>query len=622
MTETRFRYPVWVRGDLDGFFGLMVDNLVQVLTIVFLCTVACGLPAELVFTRILPGVAISLIIGNLFYGIQAHYVARKYRKADTTALPYGINTPSVFAFAFFVIAPVYGMHKDDLGPEAAADLAWKAGLLACLVSGVIEFVGAFFAEKLRRVTPRAALLGVLAGVGIALIASEFAFRIYTKPLVGMLPLAILLLAYFGRFRFPLGLPGGLLVVGCGTVLAWGMSYFDISWFGGTDMSGERLRAALDQVRFIQPTFYGKEVVSVLTEPSILIPFLTVSIPMGLLNVLGSLQNIESAEAGGDKYATTPSLAVNGLGTIAAALFGSCFPTTIYIGHPAWKSMGAKAGYSILNGLFFTLLFLFGCGTFLSELIPIEAGAAIVMYIGIVITAQAFQATPREHAPAVAIALFPGLAAYLVIMIPLILNDSQASLTLAEMVKNMGPTSQLTILPGLLALFGANAGWMISALILTAIAVAFIEKRYKTATIWCAIATVLTLIGLLHSYRIEDNAIREFFIWQTDPVVGVKQTAPVDEAVTSQTASKIGSATTIVIIPGKHIYSYRAYPVAVGYALATIVFALAAVSVKKRAGAAPLSGTEFPAPTEPRRIADAPPISLQAEDNDQPPLEST
>ena len=580
MTDTRFRYPVWVRGDLDGFFGLMVDNLVQVLTIVFLCTVACGLPAELVFTRILPGVAISLIIGNLFYGIQAHYVARKYRKADTTALPYGINTPSVFAFAFFVIAPVYGMHKDELGPEAAADLAWKAGLLACLVSGVIEFVGAFFAEKLRKVTPRAALLGVLAGVGIALIASEFAFRIYTKPLVGMLPLAILLLAYFGRYRFPLGLPGGLLVVGCGTVLAWGMSLLDISWFGGTDMSGERLRAALDQVRFIQPTFYGKEVMSVLTEPSILIPFLTVSIPMGLLNVLGSLQNIESAEAAGDKYPTAPSLAVNGLGTIAAGLFGSCFPTTIYIGHPAWKSMGAKAGYSVLNGAFFTLLFLFGCGTFLSELIPIEAGAAIVMYIGIIITAQAFQATPREHAPAVAIALFPGLAACLVILIPLILNDSNASFTLAEMMTNMGPTSQLSTLPGLLALFGANAGWMISALILTAIAVAFIEKRYKAATIWCAVATVLTVIGLLHSYRIEDNAIREFFIWQPDPVVALNPAAPVDEVTSSQAAFEIETKADSELTPQKHIYSYRAYPVAVGYALATLVFALAAVSVKK------------------------------------------
>ena len=113
-----------------------------------------------------------------------------------------------------------------------------------------------------------------------------------------------------------------------------------------------------------------------------------------------LQNIESAEAGGDRFATGPSLAVNGIGSTLAGLFGSCFPTTIYIGHPGWKALGARSGYSIVNGLFFTVFFLFGLGPLLRALIPIEAGAAIVMYIGIIITAQAFQATPKRHAPAV------------------------------------------------------------------------------------------------------------------------------------------------------------------------------------------------------------------------------
>ncbi|MFH1745679.1 MAG: NCS2 family permease [Planctomycetota bacterium] len=573
MSDKPFRYPIWVRGDLDGFFGLMVDNLVQVLTIILLCTTVCGIPAELIFTRMLPGVAISLLIGNLFYGIQAHYIARKYRRPNTTALPYGINTPSVFAFTLFVMGPVYhvsvakGMVEQD-----AAELAWKAGMLACLVSGVIEFLGAFFAEKLRRVTPRAALLGVLAGVGIALIASDFAFRIYAKPMVGLLPLGILLLAYFGRYRFPFGLPGGLLVVIFGTALAWGLSALGIEHFGGVEMSAGRLRAALEQVHWIQPVFCGNEVLSVLSNPQVLIPFLTVSIPMGLLNVLGSLQNIESAEAGGDKYATAPSLAVNGLGTIAAGLFGSCFPTTIYIGHPAWKSMGAKAGYSILNGLFFTLLFLFGCGTFLKELIPIEAGAAIVMYIGIVITAQAFQATPRTHAPAVAISLFPALVALLVVKFLGLMHDSAASITLAELLSNPRPDAQIPELPGILALFGANAGWMVSALILTAMGVAFIEKRYKAGAIWCGAATVLTLIGLLHSYRVEGNVIREFFIWQPDPTAEVQAVPAVASAPTTQTTPVTEGEPS-----GPVVFAYRAYPLAVGYGLATIIFTLAAIS---------------------------------------------
>lgn len=570
--DQRFRYPLWVRGDVDGFFGLMVDNLAQVLLIIGLCTAPflCNLPASLVYQRILPGVAVSLLLGNLFYGCQAHFVARRDRNAACTALPYGINTPSIFAFVLFVMAPVYRMNEAALGESAAADLAWKAGMLACLVSGMIEFCGAFFAERLRRVTPRAALLGVLAAVGITFIASDFAFKIYTKPLVGLLPLGFLLLAYFGRYRFPLGLPGGLLVIAFGTALAWATTWTGLAGYGGVEMSASGLRDSLSEVRLLLPVFCGGELLGVLSHPEILVSFLSVSIPMGLLNVLGSLQNIESAEAGGDRYATGPSLAVNGLGTLAAGLFGSCFPTTIYIGHPGWKSMGARAGYSIVNGAFFTLLFLFGCGTFLKELIPLEAGAPIVMYIGIVITAQAFQTTPREHAPAVALALFPALAAILIVKFPLLLLDVGATTTLADVIDN--PNLNIPELPGLLALFGANTGWLVSGLILTAMTVALIDKRYKAAAIWCAAAAVLTAVGVLHSYRLEGNVVREYFIWQgweRDGSVGLASSvadAAATQPATAAAASRPASGAVV---------SERALPIAIGYGLIALVFALAA-----------------------------------------------
>jgi AGZA family xanthine/uracil permease-like MFS transporter len=88
-------------------------------------------------------------------------------------------------------------------------------------------------------------------------------------------------------------------------------------------------------------------------------YMAVIFPMGLFNVIGSLQNLESAEAGGDSYPTRPSLLTNGIATIVAAFFGSAFPTTIYIGHPGWKAMGARHGYSILNGVLISILCLCG-----------------------------------------------------------------------------------------------------------------------------------------------------------------------------------------------------------------------------------------------------------------------
>ena len=76
--------------------------------------------------------------------------------------------------------------------------------------------------------------------------------------------------------------------------------------------------------------------------------------MGLFNVLGSLQNIESAEAAGDSYPTMPCAGGERHRLGRAAAFGSCFPTTIYIGHPGWKELGARSGYSVLNGVFFAV----------------------------------------------------------------------------------------------------------------------------------------------------------------------------------------------------------------------------------------------------------------------------
>lgn len=516
MDSRPFSYPWWTRGDLDGFFGLMVDNLVQVLMITTLCTVVAGIPADFVSTRILPGVAVSLLIGNVFYGLQARSVARRDQNATCTALPYGINTPTVFAYILFIMGPVYrGAVAGGAPTEQAADMAWKAGLLACLVSGAIEFGAAFFAGPLRRITPRAALLGALAAIGITFIAGDFAFRIYTHPLVGLLPLMLVALAYFAEFRFPFHIPGGLLVIVVGAAGAWITSIPTIATSLGviplTDPAN--VTGAFKHIGFIVPTFCGNEIWSVIGSQDLLLRFLTISIPMGLMNALGSIQNIESAEAGGDRFAAGPSLAANGIGTLSAALFGSCFPTTIYIGHPGWKAMGARSGYSIANGLFYSLVFLLGFGQLLAALVPIEAGAAIILYIGILIAAQAFQTTPRAHAPAVALGFFPAIAAQIVVLLPQFMVDAGASRTLEQMLSAAGHGARVAILPGLVSLTGANSGWFILTLLLVATITSLTDRRYATAAGWMIATAVLTGLGLLHAYRVVGNDIRELFIWQ-------------------------------------------------------------------------------------------------------------
>ena len=384
-----------VRGDIDGFFGLALDNLVQLLLIDALCRTVLGFPPELIYGRVLPGAAISILVGNLAYSYQAMKLMARTGRRDVCALPYGINTVSLFAHVFLIMLPAK-LIAEAAGAADPARVAWQAGLLATLGSGIIEVLAAFVAERVRKSTPRAALLSTLAGIAIAFISSGFLFRTFARPVVGLTTFGIVMLTYFGGVRFKGRLPGGLVAVGLGVLL---------SWLSGIAPVGVRPGSP----EFHLPLPVIGDLLASLTAGH-LVPYLSVIMAMALFNVLGSIQNIESAEAAGDSYETRPSLLINGIGSIAAALFGSTFPTTIYIGHPGWKAMGARTGYSVLNGAFVTLICLTGTLTWIAWAVPIDAGMAIVLWIGIAITSQAFQATPREHAPAVVVGILPGLGA--------------------------------------------------------------------------------------------------------------------------------------------------------------------------------------------------------------------
>lgn len=517
-------YPLFVRRDLDGFFGLFVDNLIQLLLILTLCSnpFLCGMTGDskyLLYQYVLPGSAVSILIGNLFYAWQARRLALRTGRSDVTALPYGINTPSLLVYVFFVMAPAFGKAKSEgLSPDEAARLAWELGLVACIGSGLIEFFGSFIAEALRRRTPRAALLSTLAGIAIGFISMTFTLQIFQKPLIAMLPLAIVLITYFARVPFPFQLPGGFVSVALGTAIAWILTGLTAAWPGAPKLLADSamdptlLQSAREELGFYLPTFVGHRLLARLANPAQWLGLLSVIVPMGLFNLIGSLQNIESAEAGGDKYSTRSSLAANGIGTISAALFGSCFPTTIYIGHPGWKALGARAGYSTLNGIVVTLICLTGAISLINRLIPMESGIAIVLWIGIIITAQAFSAVPKEHAPAVAVGLFPAIAAWG-------FTVTQGAFMKAEGKALQGlltadPRANVSdfVLHGMISL---QQGYIFTCMILAAISAFLIDRRFMAAGIWAAVGAFCAAVGLTHAYQLNGNVVDYLFVF-TNP----------------------------------------------------------------------------------------------------------
>jgi AGZA family xanthine/uracil permease-like MFS transporter len=485
---------LFVKGDIDGFFALGLDNLLMLILMSSFCLgFPLFLPPELFFSQILPATAVGVLFGNVVYARMALQLAKKEGRDDVCALPYGVNLLTVFVFVFLVMFPAKLIALGQGNTEAeAAKIAWQAGIVACLGSGLIEFFGSFFINYVRRFTPRAALLSALAGIGLFFIAADFFFRAYAFPLIGMTTLAITLAIYFGRVTFKGGIPGGLVVLTVGTVIAWilyvlgkptvvPVGSFTMEYFG---------------LNLPRPVL-GE----LLAGSSQFIPYLSVILPMGLINLVLSLQLLESAKAAGDDYPARPALITNGVGTLLAASLGSCFPTCLYIGHPGWKSIGSRAGYSILSGGVIALLCFSGLLTAVIYYVPVEAGMAILIWIGLMMCSQAFETVPKAHFPAVALGLLPAFGAVCATI-------SKHTLRAAGYGSPEQPFPE-TLISDYVSrasfyadgMFALEAGYVYSSLILAAATVCIIERKFNAAGFWFLGAAAFSLVGMTHSYAV-------------------------------------------------------------------------------------------------------------------------
>ncbi|MEC7907050.1 MAG: NCS2 family permease [Verrucomicrobiota bacterium] len=489
----------WIeKGDWDGFFGLGLNNLINFLLIISLSQSVLGFSTEMIATRVLPGMAMGLLFGNLFYAWQARSHAKRIGRDDVCALPYGINLLPIFFYTFYVMLPAQQIAlSNGASDDEANHLAWIAGILACVGSGLIELIGSFFVHLIRRVAPRAALLSALGVIGIFFIAADYAFRAYEFPLVGLPTLFLTLYFYYGGDKVRFGIPGGLIVLSAGILIAWlchGLGFK--SPIGGIPDS------SLDFGLYL-PWFFGFEAFLSVGQMA---SFAAVIVPMGLINVVGSMQALESASASGDDFPPKSSLAVNGLGTIVAGSLGSPYPTTLYIGHPGWKAIGARAGYSLINGVLMAALCLTGSLGFLSEYVPIEAGMAILIWIGITIGAQAFQAVPRAHAPAVIVGMIPGIGAFCALVVKRVLGA--LGFGEADQPYSFELLANLTAKGNLFAegVFVLEQGWLYASILLCGFMVALIERKFSVAIGWLIASAGLSTLGVIHHFKVLSSDI--------------------------------------------------------------------------------------------------------------------
>ena len=128
---------------------------------------------------------------------------------------------------------------------------------------------------------------------------------------------------------------------------------------------------------------------------------------------------------------------------------------------------------------------------LLAIIPLVAILPILLYIGLVIGAQAFQATPSRHAPAIVLAILPNIAAWAQTLIDGALGAAGTSAEQVGMAK-LGATG--VVYHGM-ALLGGGA--VLAGLILGAIAAFIIDRKFDWAALFAGAGSILAFFGFIH-----------------------------------------------------------------------------------------------------------------------------
>jgi adenine/guanine/hypoxanthine permease len=329
----------------------------------------------------------------------------------------------------------------------------------------------------------------LAGVSITFISLRPALEMFLTPTIGIVCFALIIAAWFGGVRYFRGAPAGLVAIVVGTAIAWGSTAFGYHWGG---MSAKNLAQSFSTFGFSVPlpafghVFSGFEYIGVI---------LVTAIPFGIYDLVEALDNVESAAVAGDNYPTTRVLTADGVVSLIGCMMGNPFINAVYIGHPGWKAMGGRIGYSAATGVMVIVLSWFGVISVMSAVIPGVAISPILLYIGMLIGSQAFQETPKAHAPAIILALVPNIAAWGKLQID---NSLAAAGTNAAAI-GMDKLAGSGVLYHGLSILGGGA--ILGGLVLAAISSFVIDRQFTKAAVFALAGSVLTFFGFMHGEAI-------------------------------------------------------------------------------------------------------------------------
>src|SRR6185503_17143531 len=234
--------------------------------------------------------------------------------------------------------------------------------------GVIILIGAFVGPAIRHLTPRAAMLGTLAGISITFISMRPAAQMWGALWIALPVFMIIIAGFIAGVRLPGNFPVGLAALLVGSAIGWIGGFMEPAAVGD---SAEAIAIGIPTLN-VDLLIDGLEGIS---------PLLATAIPLGIYNFTEAMSNVESAAAAGDNYNLRSVLLADGTGAIVGSALGSPFPPAVYVGHPGWKAAGGRSGYSMATGVVIALLCFLGMFGFLGAVLPMPAIVPILLYIG-------------------------------------------------------------------------------------------------------------------------------------------------------------------------------------------------------------------------------------------------
>ncbi len=485
----RIPYDWATRGDLNAFFGLMIDNVSGLIITTSILTSVFEIPGEFILTRMIPGTAIGVLVGDLLFAALAFRLASKRGRGGVTAMPLGLDTPSVFGTSLLIVGPAFKLAEaNGLSPDQAATHAWYIGITMLFFSGILKVVCAGFSGWIRRVLPRAGLLGSLAAIALVVISFLPLLDVISDPIPGLAALAVILMSLTARWKLPKAIPGALGALVVGLAVYYGLRGIEhLVGLPGPIEEPKLPAVPFPGIPWPLPGWWDwiqenwREAFN----------YLPIALPLALATVVGGIDCTESAAAAGDEYSTGQIIVGEGIATLIAALFGGVIQTTPYIGQPAYKAMGGRAAYTIATALFVGAAGTLGFFSLIFQWIPKEIVSPILLFVALEITAQSFAATPRKHYPALAIAVIPALAYLTSLLLKQVLNDPALSGLAYESLLSQTRQSieAVTMLAG---------GFILTSLLWSTSLARMIDGRFRSAAITIVITGILALFGVIHS----------------------------------------------------------------------------------------------------------------------------